>query len=118
MKKQISILLVLVSLGLYANEAETQTQTQNSDTVITKEVTATNKQQLDVKEIDTEELLLKNQNLESSSVEITGEGFKEGEDKVKVKTEQTTQVVLEQELSQGVVKKSFFRKIIDFFTGE
>lgn len=117
--KKIPILFILFTLGLYAGASEAETKTnENTDTVITKEITATNKQQLDVKEIDTEELLLKNQNLESSSVEITGEGFKEGEDKVKVKTEQTTQVVLEQELSQGVEKKSFFRKIIDFFTGE
>lgn len=116
MKKVILILLILGASILYANEPEVKTE-ENKETVITKEVTATNKQQLDVKEIDTEELLLKNQNLESSSVEITGEGFKEGEDKVRVKTEQTTQVVLEQELSQGIEKKSFFRKIIDFFTG-
>lgn len=107
MKRKSILAFVIMSLALYGAE--------EIDTTISKEVTATNQQQLDIKEIDTEELLLKNQNLESSSVEISGENFKEGEDKVVV--QQATEVVLEQELSQGVEEKSFFRKVIDFFKG-
>ena len=98
MKKTISILFVLMSMGLYA------------DATISKEVTGTNKQQLDVKELDTDELLLKNQNLESSSVEISGENFKEQEEKVKV--QQTNKVELEEELSQGVENKSYLKYIL------
>ncbi|MDO4690337.1 MAG: hypothetical protein Q4A58_03470 [Fusobacterium sp.] len=81
-----------------------------ADPTISKEVIGTNKQQLDVKEIDTEELLLKNQNLESSSVEISGENFKEKEDKVKV--QQTNKAALEEELSQGVENKSYLKYIL------
>ena len=98
MKKTISILFMLMSLVIYA------------DATISKEVIGTNKQQLDVKELDTEELLLKNQNLESSSVEISGENFKEKEDKVKV--QQTNKAELEEELSQGVENKSYLKYIL------
>lgn len=98
MKRKISILFIIISLGLYAN------------TTINREVTGTNQQQLDIKELDTEELLLKNQNLESSSVEISGENFKEKEDKVKV--QQENKVALEEELSQGVENKSYLKYIL------
>lgn len=98
MKKIISILFIIMSLIVYA------------DATISKEVTGTNKQQLDTKEIDTEELLLKNQNLESSSVEISGENFKEKEDKVKI--QQTNKAELEEELSQGVENKSYLKYIL------
>lgn len=98
MKKTISILFIIMSLAIYA------------DTTISKEVIGTNKQQLDVKELDTEELLLKNQNLESSSVEISGENFKEKEDKVKI--QQTNKAELEEELSQGVENKSYLKYIL------
>ncbi|WP_022819955.1 hypothetical protein [Fusobacterium russii] len=98
MKKTISMLFIIMSLAIYA------------DATISKEVTGTNKQQLDVKEIDTEELLLKNQNLESSSVEISGENFKEKEDKVKL--QQTNKAELEEELSQGVENKSYLKYIL------
>lgn len=98
MKKTISILFIIMSLAIYA------------DATISKEVTGSNKQQLDIKEIDTEELLLKNQNLESSSVEISGENFKEKEDKVKI--QQTNKAELEEELSQGVENKSYLKYIL------
>lgn len=98
MKKTISILFIIMSLAIYA------------DTTISKEVIGTNKQQLDVKELDTEELLLKNQNLESSSVEISGENFKEKEDKIKI--QQTNKAELEEELSQGVENKSYLKYIL------
>lgn len=99
MKKSILALFLMISLGIYAN-----------DTTISREVTGANKQQLDVRELDTEELLLKNQNLESSSVEISGQNFKENEDKVKV--QQTNKVALEEELSQGVENKSYLKYIL------
>lgn len=98
MKKTMLILFIILSMAIYA------------DATISKEVTGTNKQQLDAKEIDTEELLLKNQNLESSSVEISGENFKEKEDKVKI--QQTNKAELEEELSQGVENKSYLKYIL------
>ena len=84
-------------------------------TEVTKKVVGENNQQLDVKEIDTEELILQNQNLESSSINITGENLKENGDKVKVNRENTA--TIEEELSQGVEKKGFFRRIIDKLFG-
>lgn len=112
MKKIIFFMLLLAAFSAYSNE----NVTKDSDTIIKKETTATNLQQLDVKELDTEELLLKNQNLESSSIEISGENFKEGEDKIIVK--QSSSISLEEELAQGVEKKSFFGRIADFFRGK
>ncbi len=43
-----------------------------------------NKQQLDVRELTTEELILRNQNLEITSIDISGKNFKEKDDKIKI----------------------------------
>ena len=125
MSKKLLALFLVLGLMAYAEDTETvasdTTTTENSaeenvaTTEVTKQVTSENNQQLDVKEIDTEDLILQNQNLESSSVNITGENLKENGDKVKVNQENSA--TLEEELSRGVEKKGFFRRVLDKLFG-
>jgi len=125
MSKKLLALFLVLGLMAYAENTETvasdTTTTESSaeenvaTTEVTKQVTSENNQQLDVKEIDTEDLILQNQNLESSSVNITGENLKENGDKVKVNQENSA--TLEEELSRGVEKKGFFRRVLDKLFG-
>ncbi|QJX49799.1 hypothetical protein [Fusobacterium sp.] len=125
MSKKLLVLFLVLGLMAYAEDTETvasdTTATESSaeenvaTTEVTKQVTSENNQQLDVKEIDTEDLILQNQNLESSSVNITGENLKENGDKVKVNQENSA--TLEEELSRGVEKKGFFRRVLDKLFG-
>ena len=125
MSKKLLALFLVLGLMAYAEDTKTvasdTTTTESSaeenvaTTELTKQVTSENNQQLDVKEIDTEDLILQNQNLESSSVNITGENLKENGDKVKVNQENSA--TLEEELSRGVEKKGFFRRVLDKLFG-
>ena len=125
MSKKLLALFLVLGLMAYAEDTDTvasdTTATESSaeenvaTTELTKQVTSENNQQLDVKEIDTEDLILQNQNLESSSVNITGENLKENGDKVKVNQENSA--TLEEELSRGVEKKGFFRRVLDKLFG-
>ena len=125
MSKKLLVLFLVLGLMAYAEDTNTvasdTTTTESSaeenvaTTEVTKQVTSENNQQLDVKEIDTEDLILQNQNLESSSVNITGENLKENGDKVKVNQENSA--TLEEELSRGVEKKGFFRRVLDKLFG-
>ena len=126
MSKKLLAIFLLLGVLTYAEDNDTtviindnaQKATDNGEVItteITRQVIGENNQQLDVKEIDTEELILQNQNLESSSINITGENLKENGDKVKVNRENTA--TIEEELSQGVEKKGFFRRIIDKLFG-
>ena len=125
MSKKLLALFLVLGLMAYAEDTNTvasdTTTTEGSaeenvaTTELTKQVTSENNQQLDVKEIDTEDLILQNQNLESSSVNITGENLKENGDKVKVNQENSA--TLEEELSKGVEKKGFFRRVLDKLFG-
>ena len=125
MSKKLLAIFLLLGLLTYAEDSDTSVitndniqKTNNNEVItteITKQVVGENNQQLDVKEIDTEELILQNQNLESSSINITGENLKENGDKVKVNRENTA--TIEEELSQGVEKKGFFRRILDKLFG-
>ena len=125
MSKKLLALFLVLGLMAYAEDTEivsSDTATTESSaeenvatTELTKQVTSENNQQLDVKEIDTEDLILQNQNLESSSVNITGENLKENGDKVKVNQENSA--TLEEELSKGVEKKGFFRRVLDKLFG-
>ncbi len=125
MSKKLLALFLVLGLMAYAEDTNTvasdTTATESSaeenvaTTEVTKQVTSENNQQLDVKEIDTEDLILQNQNLESSSVNITGENLKENGDKVKVNQENSA--TLEEELSKGVEKKGFFRRVLDKLFG-
>ena len=125
MSKKLLALFLVLGLIAYAEDTNTvasdTTTTEGSaeenvaTTEVTKQVTSENNQQLDVKEIDTEDLILQNQNLESSSVNITGENLKENGDKVKVNQENSA--TLEEELSKGVEKKGFFRRVLDKLFG-
>ena len=126
MSKKLVAIFLLLGVLTHAEDNDTtviindnaQKATDNGEVItteVTKKVVGENNQQLDVKEIDTEELILQNQNLESSSINITGENLKENGDKVKVNRENTA--TIEEELSQGVEKKGFFRRIIDKLFG-
>ena len=125
MSKKLLALFLVLGLMAYAEDTDTvasdTTTTESSaeenvaTTELTKQVTSENNQQLDVKEIDTVDLILQNQNLESSSVNITGENLKENGDKVKVNQENSA--TLEEELSRGVEKKGFFRRVLDKLFG-
>ena len=126
MSKKLLAIFLLLGVLTYAEDNDTtviindnaQKATDNGEVItteVTKKVVGENNQPLDVKEIDTEELILQNQNLESSSINITGENLKENGDKVKVNRENTA--TIEEELSQGVEKKGFFRRIIDKLFG-
>lgn len=83
---------------------------EESVTAIDKEVTGVNKEQLERKEIETKEMLLKNQNINTGSVELSSENLKEQQQKIKVV--QNEKSALEDELSQGVEEKSFLKYII------
>ena len=126
MSKKLLAIFLLLGVLTYAEDNDTsviinndtQKATDNEEVItteVTRQVVGENNQQLDVKEIDTEELILQNQNLESSSINITGENLKENGDKVKVNRENTA--TIEEELSQGVEKKGFFRRILDKLFG-
>lgn len=119
MKKNILVICFLaLSMQVFA-EAEIReipVEGESAAKVLDKEITAQNKQTLEVKEVDTQDLLLKNQNLESSSVQITGEALKEQQQQVKVT--QNDSLKIEEELADGVKPKSFWKKVKDFFTGE
>ena len=126
MSKKLLARVLLLGVLTYAEDNDTtviindnaQKATDNGEVItteVTKKVVGENNQQLEVKEIDTEELIIQNQNLESSSINITGENLKENGDKVKVNRENTA--TIEEDLSQGVEKKGFFRRIIDKLFG-
>lgn len=101
MKKFMTALFLLSTLVVCA---------EDSVTAIDKEVTGVNKEQLERKEIETKEMLLKNQKIDSGSVELSSENMKEQQQKIKVV--QNEKAALEDELSQGVEKKSFLKYII------
>lgn len=101
MKKLIASLFLLSTMVVYAEE---------SITAIDKQVTGVNKEQLERKEIETKEMLLKNQNINTGSVELSSENLKEQQQKIKVV--QSEKSALEDELSQGVEEKSFLKYII------
>ena len=126
MSKKLLVIFLILGVLTYAEDNNTsviindsaQKATDNGEVItteVTRQVVGENNQQLDVKEIDTEELILQNQNLESSSVNITGENLKENGDKVKVNQENSA--ILEEELSRGVEKKGFFRRVLDKLFG-
>ena len=83
---------------------------EESVTAIDKQVTGVNKEQLERKEIETKEMLLKNPNINTGSVELSSENLKEQQQKIKVV--QSEKSALEDELSQGVEEKSFLKYII------
>lgn len=94
MKKLVVSLFLLSALVVSA---------EDSMTAIDKEVTGVNKEQLEMKEIETKEMLLKGQKIDSGSVELSGENLKNQQQKIKVV--QNEKSALEDELSQGVEKK-------------
>lgn len=101
MKKLVTGLFLLSTLVICA---------EDSMTALDKEVTGVNKEQLEKKDLETRDMLLKDENFGSGSVEISSENMKEQQQKIKVV--QNEKSALEDELSQGVEKKSFLKYII------
>lgn len=101
MKKPIFIIFLFTSLIAYSDIATTK----DEKNIINQEISGVNKQQLDVRDITTEELILRNQNLEITSIDISGKNFKEKDDKIEIKKNNDNN--LKEELSKGI-KKSFF----------
>lgn len=102
MKKIVTVLFLFPSL--IAIGADTTT------TAIDKEVQGVNKEQLEFKEIETNDVLLKNQNLNSGAIKVTNDDFQNQNQKIKVV--QGEKSALENELSEGVEKKSFLKYIL------
>ena len=73
--------------------------------VIDKQVQGVNKEQLEIKEVEPNDVLLKNQTVESGAIKVTNDNFQNQNQKIKVVQGQKS--ALENELSQGVEKNHF-----------
>lgn len=102
MKKLFSVLFLCSSLVAMGAD--------NATTAIDKEVQGVNKEQLEFKEIETNDVLLKNQNIQSGAIKVTNDDFQNQNQKIKVV--QGEKSALEKELSEGVEEKSFFKYIL------
>lgn len=102
MKKAVTILFLLsVMCAVGAEEGIT---------ALDKEVQGINKEQLEIREIPTEEVILEGQKVESGAIKVTNDNYQNQNQKIKVV--QGDKSALEDELSQGVEKKSFWKYII------
>lgn len=102
MKKTMAILFLLSTICAIGAE--------EGITALDKEVQGINKEQLEIREIPTEEIILEGQKIESGTIKVTNDNYQNQNQKIKVvQGEKTT---LEDELSQGVEKKSFWKYII------
>lgn len=79
-------------------------------TAIDKEVQGVNKEQLEIREIPTEEVILENQKVNSGATPLTNDSYQNQNQKIKVV--QGEKSALEDELSQGVEKKSYLKYIL------
>lgn len=79
-------------------------------TAIDKEVQGVNKEQLEIREIPTEEVVLENQKIDSGAIKVTNDNYQNQNQKIKVV--QGEKSALEDELSQGVEKKSYLKYIL------
>lgn len=79
-------------------------------TALDKEVQGVNKEQLEIREIPTEEVILENQKVESGAIKVTNDNYQNQNQKIKVV--QGEKSALEDELSQGVEKKSYWQYIL------
>ncbi|STO31238.1 Uncharacterised protein [Fusobacterium necrogenes] len=78
-------------------------------TALDKEIQGINKEQLEIREIPTEEVILKEQNINSGAIEVTNDNYQNQTQKIKVVQEKSA---LEDELSQGVEEKSIWKYIL------
>lgn len=89
MKKIMLMLMIIACFNIYAEE-----------TVVDQEVQGNNKQQFDIKDSSVEELILENQNLEITNINITGEGLKNSNEQIIIM--QQNNASLKEELSKGL----------------
>lgn len=102
MKKLLATLFLLSAMVSFG--------AQNDVTAIDKEVQGVNKEQLEIKEVEPNDVLLKNQNIQSGAIKVTNDNFQNQNQKIKVVQGQKS--ALENELSQGVEEKSILKYII------
>lgn len=79
-------------------------------TALDKEVQGVNKEQLEIREIPTEEVILESQKVESGAIKVTNDNYQNQNQKIKVV--QGEKSALENELSQGVEEKSYWQYIL------
>lgn len=100
--KKLSAMLFLLST-MYVMGAD------EGITAIDKEVQGVNKEQLEIREIPTEDVILKGQKVESGAIEVTNDNYQNQTQKIKVVQEKSA---LEDELSQGVEEKSIWKYVL------
>lgn len=108
LKKLIIISIFAFSMGASANAPASSGKSVSP--VIDQEVTGINLQQLEYKAITNSNGLLKNQNIESTNMEIIGDSLKKQRQRIKVV--QSDSVQLQDEITEGK-KKGFFGSLFN-----
>ncbi len=102
MKKLLTVLFLATTIcAMGADEGVT---------ALDKEIQGVNKEQLEIREIPTEEVILENQKIESGAIKVTNDNYQNQTQKIKVV--QGDKSALEEELSQGVEEKSYWKYIL------
>lgn len=111
--KKLGVLFILLSLTTFANDGEEKfnevSQIEEGVATFDKSVEGINKEKLEYREIKSE-IELERQKIDTSEIKIQGESFKN--DPQKVKVVEGDKKILEEELSQGVEKKSYLKYIL------
>lgn len=102
MKKLFATLFLLSTMVMMGAE--------EGVTALDKEVQGVNKEQLEMGEIPTEEVILEGQKIESGAIKISNDNYQNQNQKIKVV--QGEKSALENELSQGVEEKSYWQYIL------
>lgn len=101
MKKLLTALFLVSAISIMGAE---------DITALDKEVQGVNKEQLEIREIPTEEVILENQKIDSGAIKVTNDNYQNQNQKIKVV--QGEKSALEDELSQGVEEKSYWKYIL------
>lgn len=102
MKKLLTMLFLVSSITMMGADEEAM--------ALDKEVQGVNKEQLEIREIPTEEVILENQKIDSGAIKVTNDNYQNQNQKIKVV--QGEKSALENELSQGVEEKSYWKYIL------
>lgn len=111
--KKLSVLFVLLSLTTLANVGEENftevNQIEDGVATFDKTVEGVNREKLEYRELNTG-VELESQKIDTSDIKLQSETFKN--DPQKIKVVEGDKKILEEELSQGVEKKSYLKYII------
>lgn len=100
MKKLLTVLFLSSSICMLGAD----------DITLDKEVQGVNKEQFEIRELPTEEVILDNQKIDSGAIKITNDNYQNQNQKIKVV--QGEKSALENEISQGVEEKSYLKYIL------